>query len=85
MSEGSFKHNNNNNVTLWYSLGAFTDLLHEHVDVSLGCVQYVSVWVSQAPDCDFHCLSIDVDPAWSAAGQERPGLEKHMGNSLTRS
>ncbi len=52
----------------------FTDLLHEHVDVSLGCVQNVSVWVFQALHCDFHRLAIDVDPPGCAARQERPGI-----------
>lgn len=52
--------------------GAFTDLLHEHVDVSLSCVQDVSVRVFQAFHCDFHRLSVDVDPPRRSTSQERP-------------
>lgn len=54
----------------------FTDLLHEHVDVSLGCIQDVSVWVFQTFHCDFHRLSIDVDPSWSTACQESPEINE---------
>lgn len=53
--------------------GVLTDLLHEHVDVGLGCVQDVSVWVFQAFHCDFHRIAIDVDPPGGAACQECPG------------
>ncbi len=54
----------------------FTDLLHQHVDVSLGSVQDVSVWVFQAFHCDFHRLSIDVDPTGSTTSQECPAIGK---------
>lgn len=51
-------------------------LLHEHVDVSLGCVQNVSVWMFQAFHSDFHCLSINVDPPRCTTSQECPGTRK---------
>lgn len=50
----------------------FPDLLHEHVDVGLGWVQDVSVWVFQALHGDFHRLSVDVDPPRCAARQKCP-------------
>lgn len=52
---------------------ASTHLLHQHVDVGLGCIQHVSVRVFQAFYCDFHRVSVDVDPPRSPACQERPG------------
>lgn len=67
---------NFNSAVIWClnaPSGVLTDLLHEHVDVGLGCVQDVSVWVFQAFHCDFHRISINVDPPGGATCQERPG------------
>lgn len=63
--------------------GVFTDLLHEHVDVSLGCVQDISVWVFQAFHSDFHGLSIDVDPSGCTTCQECPEIRKVEETLLT--
>lgn len=58
--------------------GVFTDLLHEHVDVRLRCVQDVSVWVLQAVNGDFHRLSVDVDPPRCAACKEAPEITRFV-------
>lgn len=55
---------------------AFTDLLHEHVDVRLGSVQDVSVRVFQALHRDLHRVSVYVDPPGGATSQECPGIRR---------
>lgn len=65
---------------------AFTHLLHQHVDVGLGCIQHVSVWVFQAFHCDFHRIPVDVDPPRCPACQECPDntTEGGVGSAVTR-
>lgn len=52
--------------------GDMADLLHEHVDVSLGSIQDIAMWVSQTLHSDLHGLSIYVDPTRCSTSQESP-------------
>lgn len=57
-------------------LGAIADLFHKHVDVSLGSIQDIAMWMRQTPHSDLHGLPINVNPTRCSTGQKSP-LKSH--------
>lgn len=47
-------------------------LFHEHINVSLGSIQYITVRMCQTFHCYVHCFAINVDPTWSTTRQKGP-------------
>lgn len=50
-------------------------LLHEHVDMQLGCIKDIAVWLAHPLQGSLHCPTVNVDPAGSSRGQELPGTQ----------
>lgn len=50
-------------------------LLHEHVDMQLGRIEDIAVWLAHPLQGPLHCPAVNVDPAGSSRGQELPGTQ----------